>query len=163
MTAIVALVVVIGGVLAIILIDGDADQPEFGRVFRQNLTATDRAEARELVSGSAELRRILGDRYAVRSVGVWDAYVVRRYRELLDSMTVVRVMVEPPKTVRAQWPYIGELRPCRRHWVPITVSDLREVSVFVDLSQSLVAAIVPSRSSGWDDWAVPARRDSSCT
>jgi hypothetical protein len=164
LAAIVATVVVVGGVLAVILIDGDSDQREFGRVFRQELTATDRTEARRLVSESAELRQILGGRqHAVKSVGVWNGYVLKRDPDLLDFMTVVQVRVARPTTVRAQWPYIGELRPCRRHWVPLTVRNLREVSVYVDRSQSLVAAIVPSRSSGLDDWAVPARRDSSCT
>jgi hypothetical protein len=162
--ALAALAIVVGGVLAVILIDSDSDQPESGRLFRQRLTATDRAEARRLVSGAAELKRILGDhRYAVKSIGVWDPHVVRRHRKLLDVVTIVRVTIEPPmRTLRAQWPYIGELRPCRRHWVPLTVSDLREVFVYVDLSDSLVAAIVPGRTGGMDDWAVPGRPDSSC-
>jgi hypothetical protein len=162
--AIGATVVVVGGVLAVVLIGGDSDQPESGQLFRQKLTATDRAEARRLASSSTELRRILGDhRYEVTAVGVWDASGVKRHPELLDFLTAVRVMVEPPlRTVRAQWPYIGNLRPCRRQWIPLTVRDLREVVVFVHLSQSLVAAIVPSRSAGLDDWEVTRRPDSAC-
>jgi hypothetical protein len=161
--AIVAVAVVVGGVLTVILVDGDSDQPESSGQFEQWLVAADRAEARRLVSNSAELKRILGgSRYVVRSVGEWNAYVARRYRQLLDGGTVVRVTVDPPRTVRAQWAYIGELRPCRRHWVPMTARDLREVSIYVDLSESLVAAIVPSESSGLSDWDVPPRPDSTC-
>jgi hypothetical protein len=122
--AIIAAVVVVGGLLAVILMDSGSDQRESTRLFRQRLTATDRAKARRVVAGAAELRRILGEhRHAVKAIGVWDAHVVKRHPELLDFVTIVRVMVEPPvRTVRAQWPHIGEFRPCRRYWIPFTVT-----------------------------------------
>lgn len=45
-------IVVVGGVLAVVLMDSDSGQPE--------LSATDRAEARRVALGSPELKRILG-------------------------------------------------------------------------------------------------------
>jgi hypothetical protein len=163
--AVVVVLLVVAGVLGVILIDSDSDQPGSSRIFRQKLSATERAEARRLVAGATDLRRILGDhRYAVKAIGVWDARVLKgRGRELLDVMTVVRVAVEPPlETVRAQWPLLYGIRPCRRQWVPFTVTHLREVFVYVDLTHSLVDAIVPGRYARIKDWRVPRRRDRSC-
>ncbi len=131
---------------------------------RQELTKAERAEARRLVSRSPELRRILGEgRSAVTSIGFWSRDLEKRHREALRSLTPVRVRVDPPATVRAQWPYIAELQPCERQWVPLTVRKLREVFAFVDVSRSQVAAIVPSESDGFDDWNVPARPNSPCS
>src|SRR5688572_25006964 len=107
-----ALIVVVVGVLAVVLLDSGSDQKESGRLLQQKLTATERAEARRLAAGSEELRRILRDRrYALKSVGVWDRHVVERYPQLFDSTTLVRITVDPPATLRAQWAYIGELQP----------------------------------------------------
>ena len=47
--------------------------------------------------------------------------------------------------------------------VPLTVKDLREIYAWVDLAQSVVAAIIPSDSGGLGDWDVPARADSPCS
>jgi hypothetical protein len=152
------------GAVAGVLIDGDSDHPRFDDVISQLLTDADRAEARRVVLNSTELRRLLRHHpFAVESIGVWDGYVLQRSPQLADVMTIVRLKLEPPvPRVRAQWPHLGDLRPCRRVWVPLAISDLREVLVFVHLGESRIASIIPGRSARVDNWAVPGRPDSSC-
>jgi hypothetical protein len=164
---VVAIAVVVArvcGAVMVVLVDGDSDEPKLADVVHQLLTESDRAEARRVALESLELRRILGDHpFAVESIGVWDGYVLNRAPHLADVMTIVRLRLEPPVTrVRAQWPHLGDFRPCRRLWVPLTVSDLREVLVFVHLGESSAASIIPGRSGGVDNWAVPTRPASSC-
>lgn len=162
--AIAGTAVVLGGILAIVLIDGQPDESESGQLYRQRLSAADRIEVRRLVSDSRELKRILRDwPYEVTSIGLWDSSLVRRHPVLLRFLTIARVRVVPrAEKIMAQWPYIGKLRPCRRYWIPSVVTGLREVVVFVGIPESVVAAIVPERYNRITSWNVRPRRDSPC-
>jgi hypothetical protein len=164
LAAIAVVAAIACGAVAGVLIDGDSDQPRSDEMIYQLLTDADRAQARRVVLNSTELRRLLRHHpFAVESIGVWDGYVLKRSPQLGDVLTIVRLKLERPlPRVRAQWPYVGDLRPCRRQWIPLTVSDLREVLVFVHLGESRVASVTPGRSARVDNWAVPSRTASPC-
>lgn len=171
MLAIIGTVIVVAGfTLGIILVNGDSDQSDPSvpdLVVRQKLTTSDRAKARRIVMSASDLKRILGDRqYEIRTIGIWEGPALRARRKLPGFVTIVRLSVDPSiDTLKAQWPFLSPDRtypPCRREWVPLTASGLREVFVYVDLRRSLVASVVPGPTTRLRPWRVPPQRDATC-
>ena len=63
----------------------------------------ERADARRVALGSADLKRILGGvQYSVKSIGKHDPVVEKRTHGLIDHPIIVELVVRPPETVRAQ-------------------------------------------------------------
>jgi hypothetical protein len=122
------------------------------QVHKPRLTGHDRARTAHIVARDPKLKRILGGHaYSFKRIGLW---TTARGTEVKIG-SVAELAIKPPlATVVAEWPMLvydtkeRKYPPFRPKRVRLTVHNLKEVMINVDLRRGFLVSIEPGIGAG---------------